>query len=685
MKINILILILILFCQVNPLLPDKKRKELFLKYIEEIPNDRIEPINYFASNYDDFDDYELESIPYDKKEIDNIISRYNFPASYNFSEAVKAKVNVKDQGHCRCCWAFASTTTLSYRYKLIGKEVDLSPQHELSCYHSTCDFGISSMDSQLNLIKNGTVTEECLPYSSENHTVEPCPATCKDPNVEYKKYYAKNLFRVKIDQNNFYDVTAFIMDQLLTQGPVITSMTVFRDFFKFVHDPNCKNMVYTYDGVSEEVGRHALSLIGYGLLNDKYYWILQNSWGYDTCQGGFVKIEFGQVGVGNIAFSDPYIEEQPTPNVIDVDFSNMNTGCQLEVKSNSDLNNMKSQLNIIFKHEIKDTEFDYICGITKFINEEKKIKCYFELLNSQTAYKGKYTYKSFENIREGKGNTFKLNSFTEKSFTYYGRDHFEPLSKILNIKDKENNYYFVSKKGSRISFIFNPAGVDKSLPPIYANNKNSNALSNCKVSSVYLNEEQTQYIAYCDISDKELNYFDDYSKNENKMLYNVLCGQSSTMNLSVYKLDTKLYPSIYVKYFLISEIDWSPYNTVSLLTNIDGSVEGCKDDEVLFTVVVKVEKDNKNYTEGIQCSLGKLKDTGKNFLIYCQFNRTVDFDNLYLTPYASIAKFTFPYEIIIDKEFKGSYFIPKEVVSNYCPRYSSNFYIFIIFIFFIIF
>ena len=251
--------------------------------------------------------------------------------------------------------------------------------------------------------------------------------------------------------------------------------------------------------------------------------------------------------------------------------------------------------------------------------------------------------------------------------------------------DKENNYYFVSRKGSRISFIFNPAGVDKSLPPIYANNKNSNALSNCKVSSVYLNEEQTQYIAYCDISDKELNYFDDYSKNENKMLYNVLCGQSSTMNLSVYKLDTKLYPSIYVKYFLISEIDWSPYNTVSLLTNIDGSVEGCKDDEVLFTVVVKVEKDNKNYTEGIQCSLGKLKDTGKNFLIYCQFNRTVDFDNLYLTPYASIAKFTFPYEIIIDKEFKGSYFIPKEVVSNYCPRYSSNFYIFIIFIFFIIF
>ena len=110
MKINIHILILILFCQVNSLLPDNKRKEFFLKYIEKIPNDRIESINYFNSNYDDYDDYddydnnfydyELESIPYDKKEIDNIISRYNFPASYNFSEEVEAKVNVKDQGHC---------------------------------------------------------------------------------------------------------------------------------------------------------------------------------------------------------------------------------------------------------------------------------------------------------------------------------------------------------------------------------------------------------------------------------------------------------------------------------------------------------------------------------------------------------------------------------------------------------
>ena len=107
------------------------------------------------------------------------------------------------------------------------------------------------------------------------------------------------------------------------------------------------------------------------------------------------------------------------------------------------------------------------------------------------------------------------------------------------------------------------------LPPIYANNKNSYALSNCRVSSVYLDEEQTKYIAYCDISDKELNYFDDYSKKENKMLYNVLCDQRATMDLVVYKLDTNLYPSIYVKYFLISDIAWSQNTIVSLLTNIE--------------------------------------------------------------------------------------------------------------------
>lgn len=46
------------------------------------------------------------------------------------------------------------------------------------------------MDTIMNLNKNGTVTEECLPYSSQNGEVEECPTLCKDGS-QIKKYYSK--------------------------------------------------------------------------------------------------------------------------------------------------------------------------------------------------------------------------------------------------------------------------------------------------------------------------------------------------------------------------------------------------------------------------------------------------------------------------------------------------------------
>ena len=80
----------------------------------------------------------------------------------------------------------SSTTALAYRYFLKGIEVDLSPQHELSCYVRNCDHGNNLIDPQLSLIKNGTITEECLPFSSGSEIIEECPTKCKNTQIEYK-------------------------------------------------------------------------------------------------------------------------------------------------------------------------------------------------------------------------------------------------------------------------------------------------------------------------------------------------------------------------------------------------------------------------------------------------------------------------------------------------------------------
>ena len=62
------------------------------------------------------------------------------------------------------------------------------------------------LDPQLNLVKNGTVTEQCFPFSSGGGTVPKCPTECQD-GTEFKKYYSQNAYRAyNSDQDNFYDL-----------------------------------------------------------------------------------------------------------------------------------------------------------------------------------------------------------------------------------------------------------------------------------------------------------------------------------------------------------------------------------------------------------------------------------------------------------------------------------------------
>jgi len=192
---------------------------------------------------------------------------------------------------------------------------------------------------------------------------------------------------------------------------LVTNFDIYSDFVIMTYYADCPNKVYTYDGESPLIGGHDMTIVGYGVLDNKYYWLCQNSWGETSCQNGFIKIEFGQVGIGNIAFSQPYIQEQIS-NSINVQFGSLNQFCFLEIKSTSNLDRWKAQLNVIFKHKGKSVEFDYICGVNKILNEPKKIYCSYEFNNKETLEKGEYVYDSFKVI--GKENTFSLLSLNRK-------------------------------------------------------------------------------------------------------------------------------------------------------------------------------------------------------------------------------------------------------------------------------
>ena len=294
MKTNFLTIIfsvVLILVQLN--LRPEKRQELLDKLTTKISISDIEE-NLDKFNYEQYFEEDFQKMTYDINEIKSLMAQYGLPESYDYFEKTGATKIIKNQELCGCCWSFSSTSALAYRFKKYGIDLSLSPQDGVSCYKRDC-LGTNLIDPQLNLVKNGSVTEECFPYkSADGETIPECPSQCEDGS-EFKKYYSQNAyFTFNYEQEEFYDLVILVMDQLVTQGPIMAGFDVGADFEKFGEDhQKCQTEVYTYDGQSSNTGGHAITIVGYGILYNKIYWLVQNSWGGDWCDNGFIKMEIG--------------------------------------------------------------------------------------------------------------------------------------------------------------------------------------------------------------------------------------------------------------------------------------------------------------------------------------------------------------------------------------------------------
>ena len=206
------------------------------------------------------------------------------PESFDWREQTPNCVNeIRNQGYCGSCWAFALTNVLTDRLciQTQGKErIEFSPQDLVSCdrYNYGCQGG-DMFISWLYTNYYGVCTEECKEYVSIMGYSPPCERRCSntEKRIDYKLY--------RNDYPKHFDTITSIKNEIMTNGPVESAFIVHDDFYYY------RSGVYTYNW-GDVLGGHAIKIVGWGLekeTNTKY-WIVANSWGRQWGEDGYFKI-----------------------------------------------------------------------------------------------------------------------------------------------------------------------------------------------------------------------------------------------------------------------------------------------------------------------------------------------------------------------------------------------------------
>ncbi|XP_015784847.1 cathepsin B isoform X2 [Tetranychus urticae] len=214
---------------------------------------------------------------------------------------------IRDQGSCGSCWAFGSVEAMSDRICIASKgslQVEISAEDVLACCDSCgdgCNGGYPESAWEYyesdGVVSGGLYQGQgCQPYSiapCEHHVKGPRPACSEQdtPQCSNKcvSSYSKSFKQDKHYGRKTYSVSSDpkqIMKEIMTNGPVTAAFTVYADF------PTYKSGVYqrhSYD----ELGGHAIRILGWGTENGVDYWLVANSWNTDWGDKGYFKIKRG--------------------------------------------------------------------------------------------------------------------------------------------------------------------------------------------------------------------------------------------------------------------------------------------------------------------------------------------------------------------------------------------------------
>merc|ERR1719461_1428443 len=207
--------------------------------------------------------------------------------------------NVKDQGACGSCWAFAGAATLEGQFCAndlydCNTWNGISAQEYVDCNlcdeagendltGQVCAFGCGGGWSQNTWYyvkaQGGTNSWDDYPYESGT--------TGKEYECRYSK--KKNIFPsgrqieddcVTVSQKN----EIHMMQAVNKYGPIKVSINAGNMGFRLY-----AGGVYSDDRCGQSTN-HAVTVTGYGILDGVEYWMVKNSWGTGYGESGYIKM-----------------------------------------------------------------------------------------------------------------------------------------------------------------------------------------------------------------------------------------------------------------------------------------------------------------------------------------------------------------------------------------------------------
>mmetsp|Transcript_60041 Transcript_60041/g.127173 ORF Transcript_60041/g.127173 Transcript_60041/m.127173 type:complete len:414 (-) Transcript_60041:563-1804(-) len=202
---------------------------------------------------------------------------------------VKALEQIRSQGACGSCWAIAASTVLQAHTEIhTGKTRTFSAQQLVSCVQNPQQCGGTggckgaTVELAMDFVMaNGLPEEHEVPYMAQDIKCStPVQTIVLASGVHRERTNFGMTSWQKLTENSYLP----LMKALVDKGPVAVSASA---------DLWASYQSGIFDGCQKDaVVNHAIVAVGFG-ADDKSgdkYWIIQNSWGNDWGENGYIRL-----------------------------------------------------------------------------------------------------------------------------------------------------------------------------------------------------------------------------------------------------------------------------------------------------------------------------------------------------------------------------------------------------------